>query len=828
MIRRVFLLLPAAAVLLSGCPQPEVVCGLAPVFEVTETLTMLSIDPCTGAMAIGTEAELEALVPAAPASAPPLAWTTDEIETSMNQGRFTFEGWFNPWVQPDHGEFVSFDAWQGGTDDVVAQLAFGPGPQGSIHVRLDVLAEVDRVSVAFGCVQGQRFYGTGARPDGTDHTGKEQLLYAAEQGIGQVDYDLDDFDFIRGRVGDTYFPVPWTVTDDGVGFAIGGTPMARMYLCGETEPDVVRFETWSNNLDLYVFPSGSPRQAVSDWTIASGPPAPAPDWSYGPWIAVQRGTDALLAEAAQLRELGIPVTALWAQDWIGGRDSIGGYDLHYHWEWDEEQYPELPAAIEQLHADGFAFLGYFNPFITDDFVEWDEALEGGYLPETPDGQPYEFSVVNRYGSQVDLDDEEARAWAKSYLEAAPAMGQDGWMCDFAEWLPLDATVGDGLSGMDRHNAYPIQWQELNMEVLNEALGVGNGLCFARSGWAGTQALAPITWGGDQETSWLRDDGLPSAREIGVGLGLSGIGRYGSDIAGFSSVWSEPSTRELYWRWIEMSAFEPVFRTHDGLAEEGNWHWSTDLETIHHFARFANIHMRLLPYLKVLDREYMGQGLPMMRHTILVESGEGPAWEALRDAPDQHFLGDHLLVAPVVTEGASSRTVVLPTGRWYGLEGAAWEVQGEPTEIEVPAPLGTIPVFGRAGFVLPLGAHDIETAYPEDNIDVVGAADRADTLDLVLFTGADGSTQTEGITWTFASTETALGGPATLDGEPLDATCAEGWSSDCQAYDDPATGTAFFRVDWADGPRTLAGDGWSLEVDDGRGISGSVTVRYPPN
>ena len=207
MIRRVFLLLPAAAVLLSGCPQPEVVCGLAPVFEVTETLTMLSIDPCTGAMAIGTEAELEALVPAAPASAPPLAWTTDEIETSMNQGRFTFEGWFNPWVQPDHGEFVSFDAWQGGTDDVVAQLAFGPGPQGSIHVRLDVLAEVDRVSVAFGCVQGQRFYGTGARPDGTDHTGKEQLLYAAEQGIGQVDYDLDDFDFIRGRVGDTYFPV---------------------------------------------------------------------------------------------------------------------------------------------------------------------------------------------------------------------------------------------------------------------------------------------------------------------------------------------------------------------------------------------------------------------------------------------------------------------------------------------------------------------------------------------------------------------------------------------------------------------------------------------
>ena len=827
MIRPSRCLLPVALLLLSGCPGAETPCGLTPAYEVTGSLIMFSLDPCTGAMSFGTEAEPESLVPAAPEGSPPIAWASDEIDVSMNQGRFTFEGWFNPWDQPAGGDFVGVGAWQGGDDEVTANLVYGPGPRGSIHLRLDVLAEVDRVSVAFGCKQGQRFYGTGARPDGTDQTGKERFLYAAEQGIGQVDYGLDDFDFIRGRIGDTYFPVPWTVTDDGVGFAIGGYPVARMYLCGETEPGVVRFETWADNLDLYVFPSGSPRQAVSDWTIASGPPAPAPDWSYGPWIAVQRGTEALLAEAASLRDLGIPVTALWAQDWIGGRDSIGGYDLHYHWEWDQEQYPELPQAIEQLHAAGFAFLGYFNPFITDDFVEYEEAQSNGYLPRTPDGDDYTFSIVNRYGSQVDLDDEEARAWVKSYMEAAPAMGQDGWMCDFAEWLPFDAVVGDGLSGLDRHNAYPIQWQELNMEVLDEAFGAGNALCFNRSGWAGTQALAPITWGGDQETSFERDDGLPSAREIGVGLGLSGIGRYGSDIAGFSSVWTDPSSKELYWRWIEMSAFEPVFRTHDGLAEEGNWHWAIDYETLHHFSRYAHVHMRLLPYLLALDREYMGQGLPMMRHTILVESGEGAAWEALRDAPDQHFLGDHLLVAPVVTEGVTSRSVVLPTGRWYGLSGTAWEVPDEPTEIEVAAPLEEIPVFGRAGFILPLGDPEIVTAYPEDNVDVIGAADRTDRLDLVLFTGADGALETEGVAWILTSTPAAVGGPATLDDAALDGTCADASNTGCQESDNPAIGTAVWRIDWGDGPHTLAGDGWSLEVDDARGLTGTVTVRYPP-
>ena len=583
------LLLP---VLTLGCAPAEVPCGLLPV--VTEAGGgELLFDRCTGSLSL-VRSDEEVLAPV-PEGAPAIAWANDDVQVSMTQGRYVFDGVFDLWHGLGEGS-IEDGVWRYDDDTHPASLRWQVRPNGAIDLSLEVGGDVDRVSVAFGCRDGERFYGTGARPNGTDHTGESVLLYATEQGIGQTDYDLDEFDFLRGRTGDTYFPVPWVVTDRGLGAAIGGSPIARMYLCGAEEPGVLRFEAWSNRIDLQLFPSESPREAVGSWTLASGPPVAAPDWAYGPWIAVQHGTEELMRTAELLREESIPTTALWAQDWIGGGSApLGGYDLDYHWEWDETLYPELPARIAELHAQGFAFLGYFNPFVVDAFDEWTEAHEGGFLPLTPEGEVYEFSVVDRHGSVVDLSNPEARQWTKEYLVAAAEMGQDGWMCDFAEWMPFDAQVHSG-SGQDLHNGYPLLWQQVNMEALNEVHGEGNGLCFNRSGWAGTQAIAPVTWGGDQETSFARDDGMPTAREIGVGLGLSGIGRYGSDLAGFSSVWDGPATRELYWRWIEMAAFEPVMRTHDGLAADENWHWEEDAETLAHYARYARWHMRLLPYL----------------------------------------------------------------------------------------------------------------------------------------------------------------------------------------------------------------------------------------
>ena len=790
---------------------------------------VLSVAPCTGAFALGTELDPGAWLQPLDDGRPAVAWAHDELTTEMVQGRFTFVGSWGNWVGPKEGSLLGLGTWSGeGEDGTVATVFVGAGPEGSLSIHAEVTGEPERISLAFACRDGEHFFGLGEQLDGTDHTGKTRLLYTSEPGIGQSDYPLDERDLLRGRVGDSYFPVPWTVTDRGLGLTAEGTNPVRFYLCGAEEPGVLRIEVWDDLMELDLFPGPTARDAVAAWTRASGPPVAAPDWAWGPWVALQRGSAELLRVANLLRSEHIPATALWAQDWIGGRDqAFGGYDLFYHWTWDEETYPDLPGAIEEINDLGFAFLGYFNPFVTDDFPEWEEAMAGGYLIEGPDGLPREFGIVDRHGSMVDLDDPLAWDWARGYMDAAVDLGIEGWMCDFAEWLPLDAQVGDGSLGQAAHNRYPLQWQRLNMEALDDGWGAGNALCFNRSGWAGTQAITPVTWGGDQETGWGRDDGMPSAREIGVGLGLSGIGRYGSDIAGFTSVFDDPSTRELYFRWVEMGAFEPVMRTHDGLNEAENWSWERDAESLDHFRRYAVLHLRMLPFWLAMDRIYREVGLPIMRHGILVERAGTPGAAAVRDAPDQHFLGDDLLVAPVVTEGATERTVVLPPGRWYGLlDDGRWEGGEAGATVTVPAAVTEIPVLVREGALLPLLAEDIETTRPASDGNVVTLSDRDEEIHWVLFhadTLERSMLLADDSLWTLRGVGPASDEAPSLDGGAAFPDCADAAATDCVA--DRGPGRIVVRVTLAQGVSSLDGGGWVFEVDEGRGRTGTVELRY---
>lgn len=812
---------------LSGCEAPATPCAIVPVFESGRDEAILSVDQCTGGAILGNADDPAAWLRPPPEGTPAIAWADDQLSTSMTQGRYVFEGEFGAWEGVGDGDFVGLGAWANQQGDHIARLEWTAGPEGSIQLSLDVSGEPSRISLAFGCNDGERFYGLGARPDGVDHTGKTRMLYTAEQGIGQRDYGLDELDPIEGRTGDSYFPVPWTVTDQGLGVGMGGTAVARMYLCGADEPGVLRFESWDSRMDLFLYAAGDPMDAVGRWTLSSGTPAPAPDWAYGPWLASQRGTERLLQTAEDVRRLGIPATAIWSQDWIGGRENAFGYDLNYHWEWDEETYPDLPQAIDTLHDRGFAFLGYFNPFITEGFDFYDEALAAGFMPEDPQGEPYQFSIVTRFGSVVDLLDPAAWDWAKDYMEAAPAMGQDGWMCDFAEWMPFDAQLFGGVLGQENHNEYPLLWQRLNMDVLNEGLGEGQGLCFNRSGWTGSWTIAPVTWGGDQETDFSLDDGIGTARHIGVGLGLSGVGRYGSDIAGFSSLFGGASTEELYWRWVSMSAFEPVMRLHDGLRDQANWRWDRDDATIDHFRRYTRLHLRMLPLWRILNRDYETQGRPFMRHGILVEPQDSPAFELVRDAPDQHFIGDDLLVAPVVTEGAVNRQVVLPPGRWYVFpEGPVVEGGEEGTELLVAAPLSEIPVYARGGSILPLLDESVMTSYRSDEPGVTDDGDLDHILDLVVFHELAAEVElVDGrrFTWAAESRQRLEPGVITLDGVELPE-CTANREHNCSRSHQ--SGRWLIEASWATDSSVLAGPGWTLTASGAADTRGTIELRFP--
>jgi alpha-glucosidase len=149
------------------------------------------------------------------------------------------------------------------------------------------------------------------------------------------------------------------------------------------------------------------------------------------------------------------------------------------------------------------------------------------------------------------------------------------------------------------------------------------------------------------------------------------------------------------RWFELAAFLPLFRTHCSFDDPPREPWAAAKGLIDAVRVHLRLRRRLLPYLYTTAWQASQTGAPPVRPLF---------WEDERDlrlasVEDAFFLGDHLLVAPVLEEGARSRTVPLPAGRWYTLDGDE-SVEGG-RDVEVSAPIDHTPVFVRAGTVLPM-------------------------------------------------------------------------------------------------------------------------------
>ncbi|MEL7210113.1 MAG: TIM-barrel domain-containing protein, partial [Actinomycetota bacterium] len=263
----------------------------------------------------------------------------------------------------------------------------------------------------------------------------------------------------------------------------------------------------------------------------------------------------------------------------------------------------------------------------------------------------------------------------------------------------------------------------------------------------------------------------------------------------------PTDRELFLRWASIGAYTPMMRTHHGSRYGENWSFEggpnpdkpeeplSDPETLATWKRLAAEHISLFPYQQAYGQVAVDRGLPIMRHPLLVFpedpvfAGELPdeaAWDAF-DAvslPDgetfQYFLGDELLVAPIVDEGVDTRPVHLPAGGWVDIRSGE-RFEG-PGTVMAEAEPGDIPVYAPDGAVIPRLPEGVETLAPTDAPDVVDHTDVADQLVIDVVSGADGSfTLVDGTELAVDSgRDRALEGPvtATVDGDELD-TSADG-------------------------------------------------------
>ena len=402
--------------------------------------------------------------------------------------------------------------------------------------------------------------------------------------------------------------------------------------------------------------------------------------------------------------------------------------------WDRRRFPDPKRLITDLHGQGFKVVTIVDPGVKADrkYRVFQDGLARGMFCRYPDGRVFIGPVWPGNCAFPDFTDPRVREWWGDLHRDLVEAGVDGIWDDMNEPAVFgedDATIPDpvrhdldGAGGDHRvaHNLYGLNMVRATAEGLARLAPDRRPFIITRSGWTGVQRYA-AHWTADNRSDWAS---LRQTLPMVLNLGLSGIAFTGSDIGGFEGF----ATGELFTRWLQMSIFFPFCRAHTYFAspDQEPWSWGEPYLSINR--EFIRLRYRLLPYLYTALYQCTQTGAPIVR-PLLWAFQDDPT---THDLDDEFLCGDALLVAPVLEEGATRRRVYLPAGRWYNF----WtdEQHEGPTWPEVEAPLERIPVFVRAGAVVPTG--------PE--MDYVGQRP-TDPLTLHLYPPAEGQ---EGVSFLY--------------------------------------------------------------------------------
>ena len=626
----------------------------------------------------------------------------------------------------------------GGQEQVRVDLAVDAGGVAKVEVAAINPAICNRLQVCWRDRPADRYYGTGMRWGGVEYKGKKLRNWCEEKGIfGSHGEDT------------TYYPLPFYLNNHGYGVLLDTDRYATLDFNsdGYLPIDAVRILHNHHTSRFTIFHGPKPLQVLEKLTARTGRiPRMPPPWALGTWMAGNNNPERALfggiTGTARTRTImdtvranRIPASAIWIEDWWWGNI------LTNAWKLDRTAYPGYEQLRDDIHARGFKHLGYFLPYLDTRVPEFVEAANLGHLIKKPDGTTYTWSMTSgTFGytvSQIDVTKPAARAWFldRFMKQATGELGFDGWMQDFGEYTPPDAVFSDGSTGATMHNRYPHEWIKLAADHMAQEKPDGDYVLFPRSGTIGTTALGGVTVTGDHNANYAVGDGLPASMAALMSLGMSGGAPLGgTDIAAYY-FWTD---KELFMRFVELGAMQPIMRCHNGTIPFRHWRFDDDAETLQHFKKMAILHNRLFPYLYTLTAEAKDTGHPLVRHLMLHYPNDAEAVVC----HDQYLLGDRLLVAPVLTQGATTRSVYLPEGRWWH-----WWSNTPftgPGRVSVPAPFGEIPIFVKEGTILPLFEDDIDTLARENSPTLKGWDDvNANMVFRFYGAGADAMTLWDG-------------------------------------------------------------------------------------
>ncbi len=336
---------------------------------------------------------------------------------------------------------------------------------------------------------------------------------------------------------------------------------------------------------------------------------------------------------------------------------------------------ELRQWIENAHAIGYKVMAYNNPYISTSLPGATEDLAYGKAhgmfaldADGTLGETFFISGAAQTLATIDLTKPEAVTWFQSLLRRSLALGYDGWMHDFGEYVRRGWKFADGRNGEAVHNQFSVLSAKAAHDLL-VAEKRDDFLFFVRSGYTGSQQYVPAVWSGDPEATFDDTQGLPAMLRGGINLGLSGVPLWGSDISGYKCITDFPRDKDIYLRWVEMGAVSPIMMEQNACSnpvgeKREKWKLWNDQETIDVYGAMARLHTRLAPYFDVLARESHVSGVPIMRHPFLYHPREPEAWTA----ESSFYLGASLFASPVVQRAKLDKDTWLPPGKWVESHG----------------------------------------------------------------------------------------------------------------------------------------------------------------
>jgi alpha-D-xyloside xylohydrolase len=551
-------------------------------------------------------------------------------------------------------------------------------------------------------------YGLGAYFDDVNQRGKLRAMQIEADGS------------LEGGYNEAHAPIPLLVGTRAWGLFVA-SHRPGSFAVATTKPDWVE-STWgtgmasvTEGLAFHLFAAKHPLDITRHYYEVTGYPKLPARWALGPLVWRDENDDQAQVESdiAKIRTLDLATTGYWIDRPYA--TEVNTFDFN------PVQFPDAPAMIAKMHNLGFRTALWHSPYLSSKSPATQalvaEATQKGYYPLQTG------LLLNKWGLPIDLTVPEAMQWWQLHLKTYADMGIEGYKLDYGEDVVVGISASrisiwqfhDGTDERTRHDTYA----DLYHQAYAEMLPPEGGLLLIRHGVYGDQTHGGIFWPGDEDTGFAKHretvttpdgntyvavGGLPASVAYGLNLAVSGYPFFGSDTGGYRHT---PPTVECFIRWFEQTSLASVMQIGTSVNtvawEFFNATTDPDGSKLELYRKYTRLHLRMFPYEWTYAKRIAVDGRTITRPL-------GFAYPELGVHPsDIYLFGDDVLVAPVVTQGATTRSVTFPPGTWIDWWDGSTHIGGKTEDIA--APLEKLPLYVREGAIIPMLRDTIDTLSP---------------------------------------------------------------------------------------------------------------------